>query len=131
MNNRIHNPPGVPPPFGSYSHGIEIDPGKRVLCISGQLGVREDGSVPADFAAQAEIAFRNMLTVLKSGGMTPEDIVRLGVFLVDGVDLEVYREVRHRMIAASVRPCSTLIYVPRLAFPEWQIEIEVWAAQAV
>jgi 2-iminobutanoate/2-iminopropanoate deaminase len=110
MNNKIHNPPGVPPPFGSYSHGIEIDPRKRVLCISGQLGVREDGSVPAEFAAQAELAFRNMLTVLKSGGMTPEDIVRLGVFLVDGVDLEVYREVRHRMIAASV--------------------VEVWAAQA-
>jgi hypothetical protein len=79
MNNKIDNPPGVPPPFGSYSHGIETDPGKRVLCISGQLAVREDGSAPADFAAQAELAFSNMLTVLKGGGMAPEDIVRLGV----------------------------------------------------
>lgn len=131
MNNKIHNPPGVPPPFGSYSHGIEIEPGKRVLCISGQLGVRDDGSAPKDFAAQAELAFRNMLTVLESAGMVPEDIVRLGVFLVDGVDLEVYRRVRHRMIPASVAPCSTLIYVPRLAFPEWLIEIEVWAARVV
>ena len=117
MNNKIHNPPGVPPPFGSYSHGVEIEPGKRVLCISGQLGVHEDGSVPEDFADQAELAFRNMLTVLESGGMTPEDIVRLGVFLVDGVDLELYRGVRHRMIAASVVPCSTLSTCPAWPSP--------------
>jgi len=58
------NPVTVAPPFSAYSHAVEIPPGARMLYVSGQLGVAPDGSVPADFAGQADQAFRNVLAIL-------------------------------------------------------------------
>ena len=33
-----HNPDSVAPPFGTYSHGIEVPPDARWLYVSGQVG---------------------------------------------------------------------------------------------
>jgi enamine deaminase RidA (YjgF/YER057c/UK114 family) len=68
MNAR-HNPSTVAPPFGAYSHAIEVPPGARWLYVSGQVGVQPDGTLGADAAAQIEWAFRNLVAVLEAAGM--------------------------------------------------------------
>ena len=60
------NPDGVHTPFGSYHHIARVPAGAEWLALSGQVGADADGNVPADFRAQAELAYRNILTCLRA-----------------------------------------------------------------
>jgi len=123
------NPATVAPPFSAYSHAVEIPPGARMLYVSGQLGVAPDGSVPADFAGQADQAFRNVLAILEAAGMGARDLVRVNTYLTDSTDIAAYRDVRDRYVAGH-QAASTMIVVQALAQPRFRIEVEVVAAQA-
>ena len=52
----FRNPQDVHEPLGSYSHQIEIKDKERLLVISGQVGMREDGTVPEDPYEQIDMA---------------------------------------------------------------------------
>ena len=72
---RKFNPEGMtPPPF--YSHGVEVQAGARMVFVSGQVGVRRDGTVAEDIGAQAAVAIENLTAVLAAADMTPADIVK-------------------------------------------------------
>ena len=46
------NPTHIAPPYKNrYSHAVEVSAGSRMLFISGTVGVKPDGTVPAEFAA--------------------------------------------------------------------------------
>jgi 2-iminobutanoate/2-iminopropanoate deaminase len=49
-------------------------------------------------------------------------------YVVDGEDLAVVMSARDRALAGH-RSASTLVVVPRLARPEWRMEIAVVAAR--
>jgi len=125
---KIHNPTSVHEP-SAYSHAIELPPGARVLYISGQVGVAPDGSLAADFAAQAEQAFKNLAAALAAAGMSKEHLVKVNAYLVRREDLEAYRAVRSRFYG-GVRPASTLLLISGLAREGGLIEIEAVAAKA-
>ena len=42
----FRNPEDIHEPVGAYTHQIEIRGNERLLVISGQVGMREDGTVP-------------------------------------------------------------------------------------
>ena len=48
------NPREVHAPVGPYSHTAVVPAGTELVFVSGQVGMRADGSVPAEFAEQAE-----------------------------------------------------------------------------
>ena len=127
--NKIHNPAGIAPPIGAYSHGIEVPAGARTLHISGQVGLTPDGKLAAGIEAQTEAALNNILGILKSAGMGIEDVVKMTTFLVDANDVGKVRAARMRVLG-SHRPASTLLVIARLAAPEYLIEIEATAAKA-
>lgn len=122
------NPDGVAPPQADYSHGVFVPPGAELLFIAGQVGVRPNGAIGATFAEQAECAFRNVVTVLKSRGMTPAHLVKVQLFITDVAN-------RAPMLAAmrtafgGAKPASTLLVVKSLARAEYQIEVEGVAAR--
>ena len=122
------NPPTVAAPFSAYSHAVEIPKGARTLYVSGQLGVAPDGSVPADFAGQADQAFRNVLAILEAAGMAAHDLVRVNTYLTDSADIAAYREARDRHLAGHAA-ASTMIVISALAQPRFRIEVEAVAAQ--
>jgi 2-iminobutanoate/2-iminopropanoate deaminase len=126
--NRIHNPASVAPPSGFYSHGVEVPPSARWLAISGQVGTAPDGTVPPQIEAQAENAWRNIVGILGSAGMTLGDVVKITAYLTRREDIAAYRAVRDRMIGEA-RPASTLVVVSALVRPEWLVEIEAIAAK--
>jgi hypothetical protein len=44
------NPPNVHEPITGYTHQIEISGSEHLLVLSGQVGKKEDGTVPDDLA---------------------------------------------------------------------------------
>lgn len=127
--NKAHTPSTVAPPFGAYSHGIEVPPNARWLYVAGQVGVLPNGKIAEGITAQTEAAINNILAILNSAGMGMEDVTRMNTYLVRPGDLAAVREVRTRMLG-SARPASTLVMVAGLASPDWLIEIEAVAAKA-
>lgn len=53
------NPPDVHPPLGLYSHTVAVPAGTDLIFISGQVGVRPDGTTPSSIAEQADQVFAN------------------------------------------------------------------------
>jgi 2-iminobutanoate/2-iminopropanoate deaminase len=65
----FRNPQDVHEPLGSYSHQIEIKGNERMLVLSGQVGMRQDGSVPGDPLEQIDVAFENIFRNLRAANM--------------------------------------------------------------
>jgi enamine deaminase RidA (YjgF/YER057c/UK114 family) len=126
MTTTFTNPGDVHPPVGPYSHTAVVPAGTELVFISGQVGMRVDGSVPASFAEQAEVTFENLRACLAAHGLGFEAVVKLGVFIVPGQDFRLLRAARERHFGAH-RPTSTSVYVPQLAAPEFLLEIEAIA----
>ena len=129
MDLRHHSPAGVRPPFGRYHHLVEVRGAGRLLFLSGQLGVRADGTVPEDPEAQAEQAFANIDACLAAAGAERRHVVRLGVFLTEAGYRQAYMRVRDAWVA-DPPPASTLLVVKALALPACKVEIEAVAAAA-
>lgn len=111
----------------NYSHGIEAAPGMRFLAVAGQTGQDGDGTVPEGIAAQADLAWRNVIAVLKEAGMGPEHILHYTSYLVAGTDSGPYDAARLRWLGGT-RPASTKVYVAGLARPEILCEVQAFAA---
>ena len=123
------NPPTIAPPFSRYSQAVEVPAGARWLHISGQVGVRPDGTLEEGFTAQAERAWDNLLAILAAAGMGPVDVVKANVYLTRGSDLAESRRIRDAKLAGAA-PASTLAVVAALANPAWLFEVEAVAAKA-
>jgi enamine deaminase RidA (YjgF/YER057c/UK114 family) len=123
------NPPDVHSPIAGYTHQIEVTGPERLLVLSGQVGRREDGSVPDDPIEQLDIALENLQRNLQAAGMGVQDLLKITFYLVGEMDAARRREV----IAARLqghRPCMTLLFVAALASPIYKVEIDAWASSA-
>jgi len=123
----FRNPQDVHPPVGSYSHQIEIR-AERILVISGQVGMRPDGTIPEDPFEQMDLAFENIFRNLRAAKMDVKDIIKLTYYLVGEIDTAKRREVVLSKLQGH-QPCSTLLYVAALASPAFRVEIEAWASR--
>jgi enamine deaminase RidA (YjgF/YER057c/UK114 family) len=128
MTTTFLDPRDVHGPVGPYSHTAVVPGGTELVFISGQVGLRPDGSVPPSFADQVDLTFLNLRTCLAAHGLGFDAVVKLGVFVVPGQDFHVVRAARERHFGAH-RPTSTSLYVPQLVSPKFLIEIEAIAAK--
>ena len=124
----FRNPKNIHKPLGQYSHQIEITGNERMLVLSGQVGMREDGSVPEDALEQIEVAFENIFRNLQAANMDVRDIVKLTYYLVGEIDTAKRRELTASKLQGH-QPCSTLLYVAALATPIYKVEIDAWASR--
>ncbi|MBK8158216.1 MAG: RidA family protein [Rhodospirillaceae bacterium] len=123
------NPPSAPPPFSRYSQMVAAPANFRWLHISGQVGCDRQHQTAQGFAAQAELAWANLIACLEADGMNVHDLVKVNVILTRGEDVPASRIARDKALAGA-QPASTLIVVQQLANPEWLIEVEAIAAKA-
>lgn len=131
-----HNPPEIPAPVdgtgtsgstvSSYSHGLEVRNGSRLLFITGQIPERPDGSIPETFADQCEAIWDNIEAVLRSANMTVANLVKITTFLTDRSHSQLNSDIRRRRLGDH-KPALTVIVVQTLD-PEWLLEIEAIAA---
>lgn len=124
----FRNPADVHAPVAAYSHQVEVGPGSRWLVLSGQIGMRPDGSVPDDAAGQLAVALDNIGRNLAAAGMTVGDIAKLTVYLAGEMAAD---ERRHALSAffGAHRPAMTLLYVAGLAAPALKVEVDAWAVR--
>lgn len=127
MDLRHHSPTGVRPPFGKYHHIVEVSGASRLVFLSGQLGIRPDGTFPDDAAAQTVQAFANIDACLAEAGLTRRHVVRLNVYITESEYRVDYMRVRDAWVEEPP-PASTLVVVKALALPALKVEIEAVAA---
>ena len=120
---RFFNPPTVIAPASRYSQAAEHGTGARRLVISGQLGLRPDGSLAEGLEAQMEVAWDNLIAILHHAGMEVNDLVKATVYVTVPGSVGPYRTVRDRKLAGHAPACIYL-EIAGLARPEFLAEIE-------
>jgi len=125
----VRNPETIHAPIGRYVHQIELDSPAKLVFISGQVGMRPDGSVPEDAVDQLEVALENVIRNLEAAGLETTDLVKSTTYVVIGstMDLARRRAVLERLFGDHIAT-STLVYVAGLAAPEYKVEVDAWAA---
>ena len=114
-------------PFGAYSQGVA---GRisQLAVVSGQLGVRPDGTVPPDVAGQSEICFAAIRAILAEAGLGLEHVLRINAYVTRREHMAEYMAARdHALAAVDPKPCSTLMIVSGFTRPEFLVEVEAIA----
>jgi 2-iminobutanoate/2-iminopropanoate deaminase len=124
------NPPTVHTPAGAYSHTAVVPGGTELVFISGQVGVRPDGSMGTSMAEQAEQVFANIGALLAAHGLDAGALVKLTMFIVAGQDVQAVRAARAKLVGAH-RPASSAFFVSQLMDPAWHVEVEAVAARSL
>jgi enamine deaminase RidA (YjgF/YER057c/UK114 family) len=110
-----------------YTHATEATAVSRTLFVSGQFGVRPDGSLAEGFAAQAAQAMDNVESLLEAAKLDFASVAKLTIFLTRSTDAPDLLRLRTERWASAAPPAVTVITVSALAKPEYLIEIEATA----
>jgi enamine deaminase RidA (YjgF/YER057c/UK114 family) len=116
----------APRPQAGYAQALAVEGAQRLLFISGQIPQTADGHVPADFVAQAELAWANVLAQLQAADMGFGNLVKVTTFLSSREYGLPNREVRARVLAGHT-PALTVI-ITGIFDEQWLLEIEAIAA---
>lgn len=119
---------GIAKQMGSFSDAAEVDSGYRWLYTSGMPGLTIDSALPDGIAAQTELAWQNILALLKAAGMGVEDIVKITQYLTRSIDIPEYSKTR-RGFLGNFKTASTLLVVAELGWPDMLVEVEVIAVK--
>jgi 2-iminobutanoate/2-iminopropanoate deaminase len=122
------DPASIHAPVGRYVHQIEVTGESRTLFLSGQVGMRPDGSIPDDPVEQFGVALENVLRNLEAAGFEPTDLVKLTTYVVGAMDPAGRRAQIDRLLGAHVTT-STLVFVAALAGPAYKVEVDAWATR--
>lgn len=122
-----HNPAELFPPYRNYSHAVEVSGYSRLMFISGLNGYLADGTtMPDSFEEQGELIWGHIGAILKSAGMTYDNIVSLRTYLSSPEYDEPNVKLRVKYLGDN-HPASTVICC-QLLEPKWKLEIEAVAA---
>lgn len=128
MKTSLLNPSDIVDlPVPNYCHGMLVEDAARWVHLSGQVGVRPDGSVAPDFESQCRQAFANIGACLRDAGMGLGNVVMLRIYLTNREDLQALRQVRADVFGDR-KFSSTLVFVSGLVDPAWRVELEIVAA---
>ena len=110
---------------GPYSHAVQTG---NLLYLSGQTPIEATTGklVEGDITAQTRQSFVNLFEVLKAAGLTPDDVVKVNVFLTDMANFGEMNEV-YKTQFTEPYPARTTIGVASLPLGA-QVEIEMIAA---
>ena len=125
--NRSITPSSIAPPAADYAHAVLTTRATRWLHTSGVVPTAPDGTVPESIDEQAAVVWHNIAAMLDEAGMVASDVVSVTTYAVVGEQLAGVMAARDEFLAGH-RAASTLVTVPALARPEWQMEIAIVAA---
>jgi 2-iminobutanoate/2-iminopropanoate deaminase len=128
VTNTARNPEAILAPAGRYVHQIEVSNPSRILFISGQIGVKPDGTVPPDAIEQLDVAMENVVRNLEAAGLGIETLTKVTTYVVGELDPAARRAVLDKHLGAHIS-CSTLVFIVALARPEFLVEVDAWAAE--
>lgn len=111
-----------------FSQAIQVG---NTIYVSGQVALDSEGNVvgKSDMKAQTRQVWENIKEVLRVGGASLHDVVKITQFVTDMSRFIETQEVR-REYFTDPPPAATTVEIKSLAFPELLIEIEVVAVKA-
>jgi len=122
-----HNPQELFPQYRNYSHAVEVSSNARLLFISGLNGYLSDGkTLPDSFEEQGEVIWGHIGILLKSAGMSYENIISLRTYLSSPEYDEPNVKLRMKYLGNN-QPALTVICC-QLLESRWKLEIEAVAA---
>lgn len=123
MTRKAFNAPGAVA-IGPYSHAVESG---DLLFLSGQTPIDPHTRklVEGNISDQAVQCFKNLFKVLEVAGLTPDDVEKVNVFLIDMKDFAAMNEVYLKQFSAPF-PARTTIGVASLPLGA-HVEIEMIA----
>ena len=125
---RLINPDDIAKPASKYAQGVLHAAGAERLVISGQVGVKPDGSIEEGLEAQLNRAWSNLFGVLRAAGFEKRHLVKVTIFVTVPGAVATSRNVRDRMLEGHVC-ASTYLQVAGLASPDYLVEIEAEAVK--
>ena len=114
--------PAAPPQNDTYSQAVRLG---DVIYLSGQLGVRPDGTLPDSFPEQVRQALDNVTVVLEAAGSSVSLVAKVNIYVTDFSRLLEMNEIYRTYF--THRPAKTTVEIARLDKGA-QIEVEVVAA---
>lgn len=122
-----HNPIELFPQYRNYSHAVEVSGDSRILFISGLNGYLADGTtMPESFEEQGEIIWMHIGAILKSAGMTYDNLISLRTYLSSPEYDAPNVRLRKKYLGTN-QPASTVVCC-QLLESKWKLEIEAVAA---
>lgn len=109
-----------------YVHAMEVRDAKRLVFVSGTMGLDPQGVPGATLEEQLDLVWSNLRATLASAGMTVDNIVRLTSYLREASYAEA--NARARVAALGGRLVPTTAIVAETLDSDWLVEIEVVAA---
>jgi 2-iminobutanoate/2-iminopropanoate deaminase len=113
---RVRTVDGLREPVGAFSQAVVAD---GFVYTSGQLPVRADGSVPADFESQLEATLGNLRTLLDSVGSGLDQVVKVNGYLTDRDQLDPYNRIYTAWFGKHL-PARTTVCVDL-----WDVALEI------
>jgi 2-iminobutanoate/2-iminopropanoate deaminase len=97
---------------GPYSHAVDAG---ELLFLSGQSPIDSTTGklVPGTIGEQTLQCFKNLFAVLGAAGLTPDDVVKVQVYLVDMGDFQAMNEIYAKQFSKPY-PARTTIGVASL-----------------
>jgi 2-iminobutanoate/2-iminopropanoate deaminase len=109
-----------------YTHAQKVHNPRRLLFVSGTMGLDAAGAAPATLEAQLELVWDNVSAILAHHDMTVDDVVRVTSYLRDAAYADA--NAAARLTALNGRAVPTTAIVVGTLDPSWLVEIEVIAA---
>jgi len=118
-------PPGAPAPRGPYSPAVKAG---DYIYVAGQVPVDAiSGQVMlGDIQTETRQVLTNIKNILAGCGASLADVVRCGVYLLDGGDFAAMNEV-YAEFFGEAKPARTTIIVAGLPLKDAKIEIDAIA----
>lgn len=116
----------------AFTQVATVSSDARLVFVGGQNSTNTSGQIVGDnIASQTVQAYRNVIAALEAAGATLNDVVRLGIYVVQGHSIqEGFEAVMQLPEARALPPTITVLVVAALGRPEALIEIEAIAAVA-
>jgi 2-iminobutanoate/2-iminopropanoate deaminase len=110
MTRRAVHSEGAPKAIGPYSQAVEVEAGRKMLFLSGQIPIdpKTGQLVPGDAAVQTERVMENLKAVLAAAGLDFSHLVRCGLFLTDLADFGRVNDVYGRYFTGPTPARSTV-----------------------
>jgi enamine deaminase RidA (YjgF/YER057c/UK114 family) len=99
-----------------------------MLFISGQVGIRPDGSLAEGIGEQTRVAIQNLTAVLADADMDTSNLAKITIYLTDESQVSGFMEAGAGLLPTPP-PATTLVYVKALAAPPMLVEIEAIAVK--
>jgi 2-iminobutanoate/2-iminopropanoate deaminase len=125
---KAFNPPDIIKPASNYAQGVVHAASAQRVVVSGQLGLRPDGTLEQGLEAQMERAWLNIFGVLAAEGFSRKDLIKAVIYVTVPGQVAVYRKVRDKMLDGHLC-ANTYLEISGLAAPEFLVEIEAEAVR--